>query len=94
MIEFCNILEVADEEGGMHLLIGLKYTVIVTDNDSLIRTTPQSTRLVFCETKVPIQDRGIHTSLWLLITLHNLCGFLACYRVFRIGWDFNCTFTG
>ena len=63
MIETCKILDVTDDEGEIHLLIGIKYTLIVADTVSPIPTTPHSTSLVLCETKVPIQDRGGHTPL-------------------------------
>ena len=43
---------VTDDEGAIHLLINLKYTVIVADTGSLILTTPHSTSLVFCENNV------------------------------------------
>ena len=58
-------MEVTDDEVGIHLLIGIKYKVIVADTGSPILNIPHSTSLVFCETKVPIQDRGGHTPLYL-----------------------------
>ena len=63
-----TILEFTDDEGEVHSLIGIKYTVIVADTGSPIITTPHSTSLVLCETKVPIQDRGGHTLLSLTIS--------------------------
>ena len=63
MIKYCKILEVTDDEGAINFLIRLKYIAIVADTGSPILTTPHSTSLVFCETKVPIQDRGEHTPL-------------------------------
>ena len=47
--------------------MGLKYTVIVTDNGSPILTTPHSKSLVFYETKDEIQGRGKHTLISLTI---------------------------
>ena len=29
------------------------------------------------------------THQWILISLHYLCGFLACYVVIRLGWGFK-----
>ena len=46
------MLEVTDDEGSTHLLIGIKYTGIVIDPNSPIRNTPHSTIRVFYETKV------------------------------------------
>ena len=54
-MEYCKMLEVTDDEGEIHLLKGLKYTVIVTDTGSPILTTPHSTILVFCETNTPVK---------------------------------------
>ena len=62
-IESCKMLEVNDDEGEIHLLVGIKYTVIVADTTPPIITTPHSTSLVFCETRVPIQERSDHTPL-------------------------------
>ena len=56
-------LEVTDDEEEIHLLIGIKYTVIVADTASPIITTPYSTIIVFCEPNIPIQDIGGHTPL-------------------------------
>ena len=64
-IESCRILEVTDDEGELHFLVGIKYTVIVADTVSPILTTPHSTSLVLWETRVPIQDRGVHAPLYL-----------------------------
>ena len=60
-----DFLEFTDDEGAIHSLIGLKYAVIVEDTGSPILTMPHSTRLVFCETIIPIQDRGSHTQIYL-----------------------------
>ena len=51
-IESNTSLDVADDEGSIHLLINLKYTVIVTDPRSPIKNTPHYMILVFCETIV------------------------------------------
>ena len=59
------MLEVTDDEGEVNLLIGLKFTVIVTEYRSSIRNMTHSTSLVFCKTKVPTQDRSGHTPLYL-----------------------------
>ena len=56
-------MKVTDDDGGIYLLIGLKYTVLVVDTAPPIITTPHSTNLVFCETKAPTQDRGGHKPL-------------------------------
>ena len=51
-IEPCKILEVTNDEGEIHLLIGLKYTLIVSDTVSPILTASHSNILVFYETNV------------------------------------------
>ena len=50
-IESCKILDVTDDETAIHLLMGIKYTGIVTEPSSPIRNTPHSMSHVFCETK-------------------------------------------
>ena len=52
IIESHTVLEVTNDRGEIHLLINLKYTVMVADDGSPILTTPYSTRLVFCETNI------------------------------------------
>ena len=47
-IESCKNLDITDDEVAIHLLVGLKYTVIVTYIGSPIITMPHSTSLVFC----------------------------------------------
>ena len=59
----CKILEVTDDDGAIHLLIGLKYTVIMADTGSPVLTKPHFISLALCETKVPIKYRGGHTPL-------------------------------
>ena len=49
-IESYKILEVTDDEGAIHLLINIKYTVIAADPVSPIRNMPNTMNLVFCET--------------------------------------------
>ena len=49
-IESYKILEVTDDEGAIHLLINIKYTVIAADPVSPIRNIPNTMRLGFCET--------------------------------------------
>ena len=61
MTKSCKMLEVTDDEGAIHLLIGLKYTMIVADTGSPILNMPHFTRPVFCETKDPIKYRCGHT---------------------------------
>ena len=39
-IEYYNILELTDDEGSIHLIINIRYTVIVVDPNSPIRNTP------------------------------------------------------
>ena len=51
-IESNATLEVNDGEGAVHLLIKLKYTLIVTDPGYHIQNMPHYTSLVFCETNV------------------------------------------
>ena len=51
-IDYNKLLEIADDELAIHLLINLKYIVIVADPRSPIRNMPHSTNLVFCETNV------------------------------------------
>ena len=46
-IESCNLLEVTDDEVAIHLLVDLKYTVIVAYTRSPILTMPHSTSLGF-----------------------------------------------
>ena len=65
MIDSYKILEVTDDEGEVHLLVGIKYIVIVTEPRSSIRNMTHSTSLVLCETKVPKQDRSFHTPMYL-----------------------------
>ena len=65
-IEYFEMLEVTDDEGEMHLLIGLKYTVIVSDTVPPILTMPHSTSFFFCNNNVPIQYIGNHTPLYIL----------------------------
>ena len=60
-VESYKIMEVTDYEGEIHLIIGIKYKVIVADTGIPILTTPHSTSFVLCETRVPIQYRGVHT---------------------------------
>ena len=60
MIESYTILEVTDDEGEIHLLINIKYTLIVADTRSPILTTPHSTSIVLYENKVPIKYKGDH----------------------------------
>ena len=57
-IESYKILELTDYEVEVHLLIGFKCIMIVTETISYIRNMTHSMSLVFCETKVRIQDRG------------------------------------
>ena len=45
-------MEITDDEGEIHSLIGLKYAVIVEDTSSPNLTTPHSTSLVLYETNV------------------------------------------
>ena len=52
MIESCKFLEVTDDGGAINLLIGLRYTGIVTDPRSLYRNIPHFTRRIVCETNV------------------------------------------
>ena len=56
-------MEVTDDEGAIHLLIGIKYIVVVVDTGNPVLTTPHATSLVSYETKVTIEDRGGHTLL-------------------------------
>ena len=51
-IESYKVLDVTDNELAIHLLLNIKYTVIVADTGSPILTNPDSTSLVFCETNV------------------------------------------
>ena len=51
-ISFNTNLEVTDDEGLIHLLINLEYTVIVAESDLTIRNTPHPTNLLLCETNV------------------------------------------
>ena len=62
-IESYKSLEVTDDEGAIHLLIGIKYIVVVVDTGNPVLTTPHATSLVSYETKVTIEDRGGHTLL-------------------------------
>ena len=50
-IESNKTLEVTDDEGANHLLISIKYTVIVVETVSPIRNSRHPTSRVFCETK-------------------------------------------
>ena len=59
-IESCKILEATDDEGAIHWLVDIKYTVIVTDTGSPIPNTTHPTSLVFYETRVTIQFRVNH----------------------------------
>ena len=47
-----TILEGADDELGIKVILNLKYTVIVVEPVSPIWNTPHSKSLVFCETNV------------------------------------------
>ena len=47
MIEYNTILDVTDDEGAIHLIINMKYTVIVSEPVSPIQNTPHSKSLVF-----------------------------------------------
>ena len=77
-IESCKILEVTDDYGEIHLLVGIKCIGMLADTVSYILTTPHSTSLVFCETKVPIQDIGGHRQLSL--TRQCSCMYInSCY---------------
>ena len=49
-IESNKILEVTDDEVAIHLLINIKYIVIVTEPAPPIQNTPYSTSFVLCET--------------------------------------------
>ena len=49
-IESNTILDFTGDEGEIHLLVNLKYTVIVSDRGSSIINMPHSMILVFCET--------------------------------------------
>ena len=51
-IDSYKVLEVTDDEGAIHLLIGLKFTVIVKNPSSSILNMPYSKSLVFYETNV------------------------------------------
>ena len=51
-IESNTILEVTDDEVATHLLINVKYIVIVAEPAPPIQNTPHSTSLVLCETIV------------------------------------------
>ena len=51
-VESNKLLEVTDDEWTIHLLINLKYTVVVADNGYPMQNTPHYTSLVFCETNV------------------------------------------
>ena len=62
-IESYKSLEVTDDEGAIHLLIGIIYTVIVLDTGTPVLTTPHATSLVSYETNVTIEDIGGHTLL-------------------------------
>ena len=50
-IESYTVLEATNDEGAIHLLINLKYTVMVEDTGSPIITAPHSKNCVLCETK-------------------------------------------
>ena len=52
IISSCTVLEVTDDEGEIHLLINIKYTVIVAGTVTPILTMPHFTSLVLCETNV------------------------------------------
>ena len=47
-----NILEVTDDKGVIHLLINLKFILIVLEYGSPFQNVPHYTSLVFCETNV------------------------------------------
>ena len=51
-IESYKVVEVTDDEGAIHLLINIKYTLIVAGTVPPILTMPYSMRLVFCETNI------------------------------------------
>ena len=51
-IEFNNILKVADIEGLIHLLINIKFKVIVEDPGSPTRNIPHSPCLILCKTNI------------------------------------------
>ena len=44
-------------------------------------------------TKYLISDSPTLPNQWLLLPLHHLCGFLACYGVIDVCWCFNGRFT-
>ena len=47
-LEYNKILEGADYEGAIHLLLNFKYTLIVVEPVYPILNTPHSTIIVFC----------------------------------------------
>ena len=51
-LDYNTILEVTDDEREIHLLLNLKYIVIVVDPVSPIRNTPHSMSLLFYKTNV------------------------------------------
>ena len=81
-IESNAILEGTDDEVSIHLLINIKYIVIVTDPGSPIRNMPHSTSLVFCETNALIQDIGGHKSRFIT---RNVDSGLSVYLIQEFG---------
>ena len=59
--------------------------------DTIMRKVLQAT--MFSAEFITIPTNKNSPNQWLLIPLHHLCGFLACYSVIRVGWGFNGTFT-
>ena len=51
-IESNKSLEVTDDEGEIHFLINITYTVIVAEPGSHINNTSYYMRLIFCDTNV------------------------------------------
>ena len=68
-------MEVTDDEGAIHLLIGIKCTQIVVDTNSPIQNTQHSPIRVFYETighKSPTQVHGRHKQF----SLTRKCSFM------------------
>ena len=57
------MLEVTDDEGEIHLLTNLKYTVIMADTDSPILTTQHSMSLVLYETNARDSQYNIEADI-------------------------------
>ena len=67
MIGSNKMSEVTNDEGAIHLLLNLKYTMIVADPGPPFRNTTHYTSLVFCETNV--RDSQYKTEA---VIYHNL----------------------